>query len=56
MTTQSGHADRLGERIQHLARPRAHQAFDASGVLTDAKTVERLDGLLGRFLAHAAPR
>jgi NAD(P)H-dependent FMN reductase len=39
-----------------LGLPLAHQAFDESGVLKDAKTVERLSGLLDRFLAHAAPR
>jgi chromate reductase, NAD(P)H dehydrogenase (quinone) len=35
------------------ALPRAHQAFDEKGVLKDAKTLERLDGLLERFLTHA---
>jgi chromate reductase len=35
------------------ALPLAHQAFDAQGVLKDAKTVERLDGLLQRFVSYA---
>ena len=36
-----------------MGLPLAHQAFDESGALRDAKTVERLNDLLGRFLAHA---
>jgi len=39
-----------------MGLPLAHQAFDESGVLKDAKTAERLNDLLGKFLAHAAPR
>jgi NAD(P)H-dependent FMN reductase len=34
------------------ALPLAHQAFDEAGVLKDAKTAERLSGLLDRFLAR----
>lgn len=36
-----------------LGLPRAHEAFDDAGRLLDAKLVERLQGLLDRFVAHA---
>lgn len=36
-----------------MALPLAHQAFDEAGALKDAKVVERLGGLLDRYLAHA---
>jgi chromate reductase, NAD(P)H dehydrogenase (quinone) len=37
-----------------LGVPKAHEAFDEAGLLKDPKTVERLQGLLDRFLARAA--
>jgi NAD(P)H-dependent FMN reductase len=45
----------LGAHIypEMMGLPLAHRAFDESGVLKDAKTVERLSGLLDRFLVHA---
>ena len=48
----------LGTHVfpEMMGLPIAHQAFDEAGALKDAKTVERLSGLLDRFLAHAAPR
>jgi len=36
-----------------MALPLAHQAFDESGKLKDPKLVERLSGLLDRYVAHA---
>ena len=36
-----------------MALPLAHAAFDDAGQLKDAKVVERLDGLLGRYVAHS---
>ncbi|MFI5363781.1 MAG: NADPH-dependent FMN reductase [Elusimicrobiota bacterium] len=36
-----------------MGLPLAHEAFDASGALKDAKTSERLSGLLERFVAHS---
>lgn len=38
-----------------LGLPRAHEAFGSDGRLLDAKTVERLQGLLDRFVAHSSP-
>ena len=48
----------LGTHVfpEMLGLPLAHQAFDESGGLKDAKLVERLEGLLERFLAHARRR
>jgi len=37
-----------------LGLPRAHEAFDDAGRLKDAATLERLQGLLDRFAAHAS--
>lgn len=39
-----------------MGLPKAHEAFDENGRLRDAAIAERLDGLLQRFAAHAAPR
>jgi NAD(P)H-dependent FMN reductase len=45
----------LGAHVfpEMMGLPLAHEAFDASGALKDAKTAERLAGLLERFVAHA---
>ncbi len=45
----------LGTHVfpEMMGVPLAHQVFDDAGALKDAKLVERLDGLLERFLAHA---
>ena len=37
-----------------LGVPKAHEAFDEAGRLRDAKTAERLQDILARFLARAA--
>lgn len=44
----------LGTHVfpEMMALPLAHQAFDDAGALKDSKLVERLDGLLDRFLAR----
>lgn len=45
----------LGTHVfpEMMALPLAHQAFDEAGALKDAKVVERLGGLLERYVAHA---
>ena len=45
----------LGTHVfpEMMGLPLAHQAFDDSGALKDAKTTERLAALLERFIAHA---
>jgi chromate reductase len=45
----------LGAHVfpEMMGLPLAHAAFDEKGGLKDAKVVERLSGLLDRFLAHA---
>lgn len=46
----------LGAHVfpEMLGLPRAHEAFDETGKLLDAKMDERLRELLARFTAHAA--
>lgn len=45
----------LGNHVfpEMFGLPQAHQAFDESGKLKDAKTEERLGKLLSRFVTHA---
>ena len=45
----------LGAHVfpEMMALPLAHQAFDESGALKDPKIVERLGGLLDRYLTHS---